>query len=233
MNTSSVRTIDRATTIDGVIDRMHAIDADLPAGDGVACFNRMCLKVTEAIDAAVEGTVFEDDAFLTVLDVRFANLFFDAVAADQRGEPIPTAWAPVFRHRARPNTHPVQFALAGMNAHINHDLTVALGDACDELGLSPDEDSPQYRDFDRVNDVLHGLEDEIKSWFMTGAIGTLDDACGRVDDAFALWSMRAARRLAWENAQMLCRLRDEPDLRRAYVRMVARAADAAGSGMLI
>jgi hypothetical protein len=214
-------------------ERLEALDAALPATDGVACFNRMYLKVTKALDVAVEGTTFEDDRFLSELDVRFANLFFDAVAADQRGEPVPIAWRPVFRNRARPNTLPLQFALASMAAHINHDLVVALDEACDQLCVSPDEDTPQFRDFDRVNEVIGDLTEEVKSWFMTGVIGTLDDACGRVDDAFALWSMRAARRVAWENAQMLCRLRDEPLMRQAYVRMVARAADVAARGMLI
>ena len=33
-------------------------------------------------------------------------------------------------------TAPIQFALAGMNAHINRDLPLALVETCDELGGS-------------------------------------------------------------------------------------------------
>jgi len=32
---------------------------------------------------------------------------------------------------------PIQFALAGMNAHINHDLPVAIVSTCTELASSP------------------------------------------------------------------------------------------------
>ncbi len=36
-------------TIDDVIARMRAIDADLPTQDGVAWFNKLYLRVTERV----------------------------------------------------------------------------------------------------------------------------------------------------------------------------------------
>ena len=41
------------TTVDGVIARLRTIDAELPADDGVAVFNRMYLAVTERIAAVI------------------------------------------------------------------------------------------------------------------------------------------------------------------------------------
>jgi hypothetical protein len=38
----------------------------------------------------------------------------------------------------RGGIEPVQFALAGMNAHINHDLPLAMVSTCTALGTAPD-----------------------------------------------------------------------------------------------
>ncbi|MGP4092768.1 DUF5995 family protein, partial [Streptomyces sp. KR55] len=38
------------TPVDTVVARMRALDAALPARDGVAVFNRVYLAVTEAVD---------------------------------------------------------------------------------------------------------------------------------------------------------------------------------------
>ena len=111
-----------ALTMDDAIERMAAIDAALPPSDGVAHFNRMYRKVTEEVRGAHDQQSFERAEFLERLDVVFANLYFDAVDCSVQGREIPAAWAPLFHHRDRGHTYPIQFALAGMNAHINHDL---------------------------------------------------------------------------------------------------------------
>ena len=73
---------------------------------------------------------------------------------------MPRAWAPLFEARAKPRIAPIQFALAGMNAHINHDLCLALVATCKELGLGLDLGSPQHRDYLKVNAILERVEDE-------------------------------------------------------------------------
>src|SRR5689334_13928904 len=105
-----------------VIARMQAIFAPLPQSDGVACFVRLYLAVTEEVRRRLTGVTFADPAFMGRLDVGFANLFFAAADAAQ----APPAWAPLFEARAQKGIAPLQFALAGMNAHINRDLPVAL-----------------------------------------------------------------------------------------------------------
>ena len=124
----------QATSIDDVLERMAAIDAALPTADGVAYFNRMYWQVTRLVDAAIDASTFEAGEFLARLDVHFANLYFAAYAADLAGTPVSPAWSPLFEARAREHTHPLQFALAGMNAHISHDLPHAVVDTCVELG---------------------------------------------------------------------------------------------------
>ena len=114
---------------------MSAIDAALPETDGVAWFNRLYLKVTKAVQAAVSEGRFASSVFLERLDVVFAGYYFRAYEAGQSDPRVPTAWAPLFAARARDDVAPIQFGLAGMNAHINFDLGLALVDVAREVGI--------------------------------------------------------------------------------------------------
>lgn len=222
-----------AATIDEVIERMDRIGAALPAADGVAYFNRMYRRVTEEVEQAKVHERFERAEFLARLDVVFANLYFEAVDRSINGGEIPSAWAPLFHHRDRTDTHPIQFALAGMNAHINHDLPLAVDTTCREMALQPHDDTPPHRDFMRVNAILGEAEDRVKGWFEDGVMAFVDRAMGRVDDAFTMWSIRAARDLAWEHAKLLWALGDHPRLRDAYLSTLTELVHFAGNGILI
>ncbi|MEU0751025.1 DUF5995 family protein, partial [Streptomyces albogriseolus] len=46
------------TPVDGVVARLRALDAALPARDGVAVFNRVYLAVTQAVDRRVDAGLF-------------------------------------------------------------------------------------------------------------------------------------------------------------------------------
>ena len=113
------------STVAGVIAQMEAIGAALPATDGLACFNRMYLQVTRQVYAQLGQGFYADPAFMTYLDVAFAGLYFGAADA-AGGAAVPLAWQPLMDQRANPGVESVQFALAGMNAHISHDLPLAL-----------------------------------------------------------------------------------------------------------
>jgi hypothetical protein len=60
--------------IDDALAVMTAIDTQLPDADGLKWFNRLYLRVTEGVRKAVAGPAFADPAFMTALDVVFANL---------------------------------------------------------------------------------------------------------------------------------------------------------------
>ena len=75
---------------------MKAIDAVLPAADGIACFNRMYLDVTTQVDDQVEQGLFGDPGFVAHLDVVFANLYFSAVdSLTTTPNDPPIAWKPL------------------------------------------------------------------------------------------------------------------------------------------
>src|SRR5512143_3170970 len=116
-----------ARSIDDVLSIMTAIDGQLPDTDGLKWFNRLYLQVTRSVRQAVGGTIFHDPRFMSELDVVFANLYFAALGAgDSDVSRAPAAWQPLLRARSTPRIARLQFALAGMNAHINRDLPLGI-----------------------------------------------------------------------------------------------------------
>jgi Family of unknown function (DUF5995) len=224
---------DRAATIDDVLERMAAIDAALPRKDGVAFFNRMYWQVTRLVQQAVDASAFEAGDFLARLDVHFANLFFAAYAADLARTPVSPAWAPLFESRRREHTHPIQFALAGMNAHISHDLPYAVVDTCVELSRAPLHHCPEHNDFTRTNDVLAQAQEQIKGWFSSGIIATVDQMGGKVDDGFATFGIHLARATAWQTSEVLWELSANPRLHRLFREGLSRSVETASRGILL
>ena len=223
------------TTIDDVLDAtpvasvaeavavMTAIDRILPDEDGLKWFNRLYLRVTVDVGAAVVRARFNDPAFLTTLDVVFANLYFAAlVVSSEHIDKAPAAWRPLLHSRFVPGIARLQFALAGMNAHINRDLPDGIVQAFTTSGGDPITDTLRHADFDRVNDILDRVEQEVKSEFTIGIAGVVDRIGGSADDALAMWKVRAARSAAWTNAQVLWGLRHIPRVRdRFFLRLDA------------
>jgi hypothetical protein len=202
-----------------VVDRLAAIEQDLdgffspaagspaarrdrpPLPDGVACFNGMYLQVTAAVRD--ELPAFESPAFVERLDVLFAEFYFQAFDAAAAQAWISKAWAPLFARRDERGILALQFAIAGMNAHINNDLAHALVLTWHELDLEPGRDSPEYRDYEKVNAILERVEADIKGPLADDLIASVDTLLGTADDFLALWSIRRAREEAWRRARIM------------------------------
>jgi hypothetical protein len=193
-------------TIEDVIARMRLIQAQLPSRDGVAQFNRMYLTVTEEVLTKSSAHAFEDQEFVERLDVVFANLYFKALR-DHASDPGTSArcWIPLFEARGSSRIAPIQFALAGMNAHINHDLVLALADTCRELEREPERDTPHYRDFRRINELLAEAQ--------TG-------------------SLEKVRENVWVQTEALWLIRAQKPLAERFLLALDRAVGFAGRGLL-
>jgi hypothetical protein len=218
--------------IQAVAAHMEAIAAPLAPEDGVRRFNELYLAVTRAVAVESATATFEDPAFISRLDVVFADLYFAAVDDDGAGRTIARAWAPLFERRAEHGIAPLQFAIAGMNAHINHDLALALVTTTKEFKLGLDRDTPQHRDYVVVDGILERVQDEIKDRFTTGVIKDIDKAGGRVDDMLASWSVSHARDNAWMQAQTLDALRGSDFLRKQFLLALGRNVGFAGRALL-
>ena len=221
------------TSIDQAIAVMTAVSSALPATDGLACFNRMYLIVTETVRSEVAGPgFFGDPVFMTALDVAFFNLYLEAVTGF--GAQPPTAarcWSELLAQRSDPHIAPLQFALAGMNAHINHDLPVAVVRTCLELATAPEQGS-HGADFAKVNAVLGSLDQRIRESFETGVLLDLDRRAAGLDDVVDNAGIDAARDLAWVNALALWHLRHDDRLSRDYAEGLGAAAAVAGHTLL-
>jgi hypothetical protein len=204
------------TSVGEAIARMEAIGAALPARDGLCCFNRMYLEVTQTVDAELGEGFFADPAFMTRLDVAFANLYFAAAQTVGTAAAVPGAWRPLMELRAAPGIEPIQFALAGMNAHINHDLPVAVVTTCTELGTAPSQGT-HFADFQKVDALLDSAEQAVRQSFESGLELVVDRHLRAVNNLVACWAINSARDLAWRNALMLWEVRDDPVARAMFL----------------
>ncbi len=196
--------------VGGVAARLRQLVAGLPPQDGVAVFGEVYLTVTEAVRARLAaGDVFRTPADTARLDVVFAGRFLDALRPGPA--PAPACWRPLLRLRMHPGIRPVQFALSGMNAHIEHDLPLAVVDTCRQLGCGPAELSG---DFHRVNDVLAQVEQRVRERLLPSLAG-LEQELDVGDPLLHLlssWSVDRARDAAWAGALTLWELRDNPSV---------------------
>ena len=120
-----------------------------------------------------------------------------------------------------------------MNAHINRDLPEGVVQSFVALGGDPLLDDGREQDFNSVNDILERVEQEVKVEFATGLVGSLDRLGGPVDDALAMWKVKAARRAAWPNAQVLWGLRRTPLLRDRFFGRLDSLVGMAGQAFLV
>ena len=202
---------------------MEAIGTALPAADGLACFNRMYLGVTQQVRAALRQGFYADTAFMTQLDVTFAGLYFSAADAAADPAAVPLAWRPLMEQRANPGIEPVQFALAGMNAHINHDLPLAVVATCAALGTSP-EAGAHLADYQKVDQLLDAAEQSVRQSFESAAELAVDRHLAAVNDLLANWTINSARDLAWTNSLLLWAVRDDPVARGLLADSLAASA---------
>lgn len=228
----------RVATVSSVseaVAQMQEIATALPPGDGIAAFNGMYLAVTEAVEKAISDSYFASSQFLARLDVVFANRYFGALGSALSGSPMPHCWKALWDVRASERRAPLQFALAGMNAHINHDLVLSLVDTLREFGGQPETD--EYRaDFVRVNQLLASLEDRIRRNFETGILARLDErfrAFDALQARLANWSIARARGVAWNDARRLWAVAGHPRLARELEKALDHTVAAASDCLLL
>ena len=229
--------MERMQSVPEVVARLRELEASGPAKDGVVCFARLYREVTEGVAAQLQAHTFADGSFVTALDLAFAELFFTAYATFERSpHDTPRAWLPLFERRGHRGIDPIQFAVAGMNAHINRDLPVALVGTCTALGRELRDGSPEHTDYLRVNALLVEVEARVKRSYLSGwaaLAARLLHRAGHADDAVAMWDVMRARDAAWTNGLALWHLRDDPDLAAQFLATLDRMVGLAGQGLLV
>jgi hypothetical protein len=219
----------QSATVEDVITRLGQIGSHL-GGEGAGAFNTMYLRVTQEICDKIRHGFFTNSSAVERLDIVFAGMYIEAasVQPDARA----ACWAPVFDATNDRGCLPIQFAIAGMNAHINHDLPVAVVTTCRQLGLTPD--SPDLlSDYNRVMDVLTAVQQEIRESFLSGAELAVDHQVAPVANLVGTWSIAKARDAAWTTAEVLWRLNEAPLVQADFLTTLDRAVGLTSQCLLV
>ena len=121
--------------------------------------------MTGNVQEAIRAGEFHDGAWVGAVLCRFADYYFDALAADTRQDPdTPAVWRRAFDAGREPDTAPVQNLLLGVNAHINYDLVLTLVETLERewAVLSPAQREQRRADHDRINDIIGRTVDSVQ-----------------------------------------------------------------------
>jgi hypothetical protein len=190
-------------SIADVLVMMKTIDSTCAANDGLKWFNWLYMQVTQAVEQDVAAGGFSDAAWLAALDVAFAAYYFDALRNYLSGAACPGCWAAVFAVRDQAPIARIQFALAGMNAHINHDLPQAIVQTCRSTNIAPKHGTPQYADYTSLNTPMDALVETAKQTLDVRLPGDALPEVSHLEDTIAAWNLAAARESAWLAAEAL------------------------------
>ena len=215
-----------------VLQTMQTIDATCIDGDGLKWFNWLYFQVTQAVEARVASGGFTDSAWLAQLDVQFARLYFSAAESALSGQPAPGCWQALFQRRNQTPIARIQFALAGINAHINHDLPLAIVATCQAAAIAPQHGSTQYADYTSLNTTLDAIINSAKQTLHVRLLGDALPPVSHLEDTLAAWSVEAAREAAWNNAELLWHLRGEPAFSSAFMDTLDGLTTVAGKALL-
>ena len=193
--------------ISGVVATMDDVRRGWAQDDGLGVFLDLYRRVTALVGERVTDDTFQDRQFVEDLDVRFAGLFLAVPRDVAAGRAVNRSWAPLVERRAMRGILPIQFALAGMNAHINHDLALAVVATCEARGVEPT--SPGiHADFERVNAVLAEVVRPIRRSFLDAQVVRIGAPLSPVADLVSNFSIDKARDAAWASALTLWAVRD-------------------------
>ena len=201
----------------GLEDRFRA------HGDRRAVFATAYGMITAELDRRIGEGIFRDGDFVSRYAVAFANLYRTGLLAYERdpSASLPQCWRLAFAASREGSVLVIQDLLLGINAHINHDLALAL---CE---VAPDPTDPERKaDHDAVNDALEGATDAIQrriAELYSPGLAVLDVALGALDERFFNFSFERAREDAWASAVALAAAKSEDQRRAIGAAIDARA----------
>lgn len=220
--------VDRPATIGEVVAMLRTIQAILdelppsPAKNRVSAFNALYLKITRRVQDALRTGVNTPE-FLELLDIEFAKRYFVALDLWNRDdEDTPDVWEVLFKRAHDLRMSRLLAAMLGVNAHINHDLSLALIATWNETGAPVDDEI--HPDYLLVNEIFYEEIPPLRRGFSDAWHLEIDEFVGPLDD----WSQRmlvtVTRARAWDRARELWELRhDDEDFEQAR-RAMDRAA---------
>ena len=203
------------TGIGDVIEHLCNVQSildELPPGSArnrVSAFNDLYLTITRRVDQALVSGAVEPE-FLERLDVEFAKRYFDALRRwNDDDDRTPDVWEVLFKRAGDERMSTLVAAMLGVNAHINHDLALALVATWIDHG-APGSDLI-HPDYLLVNEIFYEEIPPLRRSYSTDWQLAIDGFVGGLDD----WSQRilvtVTRARAWDQALELWQVRHDPD----------------------
>lgn len=223
---------DAPQTVSGVLQVLGTIEGTCADTDGLKWFTWLYRRVTQAAEDRINVGGFADPAWIAELDVRFANLYFAALRAALSGHPAPGCWTCLFENRNQAAIARIQFALSGVNAHINHDLPQAIVTTCQATGVAPEHGGMHYMDYTALNSTLDSLIEAAKVELNVRLPGDTLPGASQLEDIVGAWNVCAARESAWLNAAHLWQLEATPPLALSFVSVLDGFTTVVGKALL-
>lgn len=183
--------------VDVLADLDIVIDRAREAGSELGLFPAMYRSVTAEIHEAVEADFFDDSARMECLAVAFADKYLDALRCWRSGNQPPAAWDAAFAAAGDGRRRTIaQHLFAGMNAHINLDLGIAVAEIPD---VSLDRIHP---DFEQVNAILFSRLDGLQNalGLVSRRMAFVDRIGASLDERLMRMVIGNARDHAWDLA---------------------------------
>jgi hypothetical protein len=210
------------------------LEAAAPAAPvtGLAYFNYLYKVITETVLSALGDGSFVQPEFLSVLDVEFAKRYFSALSAwGNRPLAAPRAWGVLLERGYRPDISAMQFAVAGVNAHINFDLAFSVVNTFTALGIDFDEGC--RADYQYVNQIFHVRIPTLKDYLENTFWARLDDLGGQWDDWLEDRTVVMTRDRAWKLARRIWAVRHLPEEVARASHRLDRSISLIGRGLLV
>ena len=186
--------------------------------DRRAVFVSAYLVITAAVKARVQSKGFMDNEWVTRYDVAFANLYRAALLAYERADSgLTEAWRIAFDAARHNDALIVQDLMLGINAHVNHDLPLALS----AVSIEPNRQQ-RFADHIAVNETLETatgeLENRIETMYAPG-LDMLGRAFYPLIGEITSLDLTVTRQLAWDHGVALADARNDGE-RAAITRQI-------------
>jgi uncharacterized protein DUF5995 len=218
-------------TLDDVVAGLSGLEQSaLARHDRRAVFLTVYGQMSREMKRMIEAGAFRDNDWVARYTVRFANFYREAYDAYETGAPVAKSWRIAFDTSSQGAALVSQDVLLGINAHINHDLALAL----EQVTIDPRRDD-RLADHTAVNDVLQTITDAVSeriSELYAPGLAVVDACGGTFDEDVSNFSIGIARENAWEAAVALANARADLE-RRAIRRLLDVRASAVARLILV
>ena len=211
--------------VDAQIVRMRRLQKQVRC-DHRGVFATTYLELTRQYRKDLSGGMkkrLQDVKYLYREVALFANVYFESVKRDRRGQPVPEAWRIAFETARTGEVNAAQDMLLGINAHVQNDMPFVIA----SLGVRTKDGQSRKVDHDLVNEVLDRAYERVVAEVARRYdpfVNTTNAPWNPGDDVAGLEMVKGWRERVWRNAERLLNASSEEERRAVSDDIQAQAA---------